>query len=169
MSCEKCGAQINEGAAFCPICGAGVAAPAQPEYTYAAPAAEEVYDEAKDAADNKWFAVAAYILFFIPLVVPAAKDSKFARFHANQGLLVLIVSIAYSVVSSILRAILGAIFPFRWTNVLTYTRGPIYGILSFIIGIASLAAVALAVIGILNAIKGEKKELPIIGNVKIIK
>lgn len=48
------------------------------------------YDEAKDVAENKLWAVLGYlgILCLIPLL--AKRDSKFAQFHAKQGLVMLI-------------------------------------------------------------------------------
>ena len=61
-----------------------------------------------DVANNKVMAILSYfwILFLIPLF--AAKESPFARFHANQGLLLFI----WSIIVMILRKIwwpLGAI------------------------------------------------------------
>lgn len=51
--------------------------------------AEPVADE-KDVKDNKGWAILGYlgILCLIPLL--AKKDSKFAQFHAKQGLILLI-------------------------------------------------------------------------------
>jgi uncharacterized membrane protein len=48
------------------------------------------YDAKKDADENKLWGVLAYlgILVLIPLL--AKKDSKFAQFHAKQGLVMLI-------------------------------------------------------------------------------
>lgn len=40
--------------------------------------------ELQDAQENKGMAVLAYLIFLIPLL--AAKESKFARYHTNQGL-----------------------------------------------------------------------------------
>ena len=48
--------------------------------------------EDEDIEDNKKWAILSYFLFFIPLLF--AKDSHFARFHANQSLLILLVYIA---------------------------------------------------------------------------
>ena len=85
----------------------------------------------------------AYILFFIPLL--AAKDSPFARYHANQGLVLFICGL----ISSVL-----------W----------IIPILGWIIApILSIVITVLAVIGIINALNGKAKELPIIGKFKILK
>ena len=85
----------------------------------------------------------AYILFFIPLL--AAKDSPFARYHANQGLVLFICVLISSLV---------------W----------IIPILGWIIApILSIVITVLAVISIINALNGKAKELPIIGKFKILK
>ena len=108
--------------------------------TEAAPAAE--FDP-QDISSNKVMAVLSYlgILVLIPLL--AAKDSKYARFHVNQGLILLICAVVSFAVSKI--------------------PG-----LAFIAWILNLAILILAVIGIINAVKGQAKELPYIGKYKIL-
>lgn len=81
-------------------------------------------------------AILAYFLFFIPLLTDA-KDSPFAKFHANQSLLLLI---AYVVLSFI--PFLGWLL---WMVVFVFW-----------------------IIGIINASKGEMKELPLIGGIHIL-
>ena len=49
-------------------------------------------DGAADIEKNKAVGILAYILFFIPII--AARDSKFAMYHANQGLALFIVAVA---------------------------------------------------------------------------
>ena len=88
-------------------------------------------------------AVLAYIIFLIPLV--SAKDSNFARFHTNQGIVLVIAA----VVSAIIAAI----------PVIGWIIAPVIGI----------AVTVLAVIGILNALNGKAKELPLIGKFRILK
>lgn len=98
-----------------------------------------------DVEKNRGMAIIAYILFFVPLL--AAKDSNFAKYHANQGLLLLICAIAVNIV--------GSIIPFLgWFLIL-----PIGG----------LCILVLLVIGIMNAAGGKAKTLPVIGNFQIIK
>lgn len=101
-----------------------------------------------DVNDNKAMAIIGYIiplLFFIPLVTDA-KNSPFAKFHANQQLVLLIAAIAVNVI--------GAIIPFiGWFLILP---------------LGSIAIVVFAIIGLINAAKGEMKELPMIGGFKII-
>lgn len=145
MICNSCGKQLADGAKFCDGCGAQMAgggkAPGQ------APQAQNV-DQ-----DNKVIFMLAYlgILFFLPLV--AAPNSKVGRFHANQGLVLLIASVAGQIVLSILTAMMWQL----WF---------ITSMLSFVWAIAIFA---LVVIGMVNAYKGEQKPLPVIGSIKIIK
>ncbi len=184
--CGQCGTKVDEGVKFCPNCGnammasAPQEAPAQ-EPVQEAPPAVPVQDEPKAANDfaakvaalndtadttaefdstdieqNKAMGILAYFgpLCLIPIF--AAKGSKFARFHANQGLLLLIACVAYSIVSSILNSIILAI---SWR---------LYFITS-LISFISIVFVVLAVIGIINAANGKAKELPVIGKFKILK
>ncbi len=95
------------------------------------------------------------ILFFVPLV--AYKDSKFARFHAGQGLNLLLLSVAYWIVTMILTAIFSAI---------SIGLGVAIGSL---LSIAGLLIPVLMILGIVNVCKGQMKPLPVIGNINIIK
>ncbi|MGI6685562.1 MAG: hypothetical protein ACOX47_08885 [Bacillota bacterium] len=107
-----------------------------------------------DIQQNKTMAGLAYILFFLPLITD--KDSKFGRFHANQGLLLLITSIAGHITISVVSGILTAItWRFYWLTTLLY-------------GAFSLAVIALFIMGLMNGLNGKAKELPIIGGIRII-
>lgn len=159
--CKNCGTKIEEGVKFCASCGTPTEAPAHEEQAQqAAPEGAksdlsakvanlnntadttEEYDK-NDIESSKVMAALAYIIFFIPLL--AAKDSKFARFHANQGLVLFLGGLISSVV---------AVIP----------------ILGWIIApLLSIAITVLAVIGIINAANGKAKELPLIGKFKILK
>lgn len=105
--------------------------------------------EQSDAEKNKLMAIVGYIipiLFFIPLVTDA-KNSPFAKFHANQQLILLLAAIAVNIV--------GSIIPFLgWFIILPF---------------GSIALIIIAIMGIINAVKGEMKKLPVIGGIQIIK
>ena len=108
------------------------------------PAAEDA--DAMDPADvssNKVMAILAYlgILVLIPLF--AAKESKFARFHTNQGLILLILEIVIYAGCRFIRL---------------YT----------LMGLLDLVVFIFALIGIINAAKGEAKPLPLIGKIRIL-
>jgi uncharacterized membrane protein len=103
-----------------------------------------------DAEKNKLMAIIGYIipvLFFIPLVSDA-KNSPFAKFHANQQLNFLLFLVLGYVISSALMIVL------------------IGFLLYFLVLIGN---VVFLVLGIINAAKGEMKKLPLIGGFEIIK
>ena len=89
--CDKCGVQVANDVRFCPVCGSKLME------------ACEDSDNAKDTTtsydveSNKAMAVLSYlgILVLVPLL--GAKNSPFARFHTNQGLILCIATILYSV------------------------------------------------------------------------
>ena len=95
--------------------------------------------QAPGSQKNTSMAIVAYILFFIPLLTEA-KDDPFVKYHVKQGLLVFIGWIAAWLISCILPWFLW------WIDNLFY-----------------LAVVVLMVVGILNAVKGEQKSLPVVG------
>lgn len=103
-----------------------------------------------DVDKNKALAIIGYIipiLFFIPLVSDA-KNSPYAKYHANQQLnLLLFVVVGY---------IVSAILMFVFIGFLLY----------FLVMIGSLVFM---IMGIINAAKGEMKPLPLIGGINIIK
>lgn len=168
--CEKCGTQLNDGANFCPSCGAQKeeAAPAQqttpPQVTDFVSTVQNLNNtkdstaefDQSDIEQNKILALFAYIgiLFLVPLL--GAKDSKYARFHANQGLLLFVAEIAYSVAYFVVSAIILMIAPFLF-------------FLPAILGLVNLVFLAAAILGIVNAVTGKAKELPLIGTFRIIK
>ena len=141
--CGKCGNQVNDDVKFCSVCGNAMSVPV-------------IEIEQNDITNNKAMGVLAYLgpLCFIPIFV--AKDSKFVRFHANQGLILFIACVAWSIVYSILSAIILAI---SWR---------LYFIVS-IIGFLSFVFLVLAIVGIVNVINGREKELPIIGKFTLLK
>ena len=109
------------------------------------------YDQ-NDIEQNKVMAILAYLSWLVLIPIFAAKESKFARFHANQGLVLAIAEIICWVVLGIL----GNLPLIGW----------LFGIIE---GLFSLVCLIFAVIGIANAANGKAKELPIVGKYKILK
>jgi len=164
--CTKCGAKLEENAKFCSSCGAKTAAEQSEAYNVNTEEkinsfvnnftnTEDTTNEhsQEDISKNKGMAVLAYISILVLIPIFAAKDSKFARFHANQGLILLIVSIAISLISKII-----GIFNF-------WIVGTLFSIAFALI---DLLIFALAIIGIVNAAQGKAKELPIVGKFRIL-
>ena len=156
-TCKKCGANMDENAKQCPVCGAPVEQD-QGNSNSKQNAAEAAFTEFNNTADTtaefdskdiKVMAVLAYIgiLFLIPLL--AAPNSRFARFHTNQGLVLFLAEVVLGAAGGVL-----GLIPFvGW-------------IISSAIGIVCLAFM---IIGIVNAANGKAKELPLIGSFKLIK
>lgn len=165
--CSQCGAQIPDGSTVCQSCAA------QQQAAGAQPTGGEKFEQAfqnfqntvdntsafdpADIARNKGMSALAYIgiLFLIPLF--AAKESPYAQFHSNQGLVLFIAEAAVAIVFSILMAILG--WPLHFLRV-------IVGVLQVLVNIFLLV---LAILGIINAATGKAKELPIIGGIHLLK
>lgn len=104
--------------------------------------------DASDAEKNKAMAIVGYIipiLFFIPLISDA-KNSPFAKFHANQQLNLLLAAVVVNIVGGVI---------------------PIIGWF-IILPLGSIFLIVVAIMGIIHASKGEMKELPVIGGFKLI-
>jgi uncharacterized membrane protein len=117
-----------------------------------APAPENV-EPASDVSEYRTHAILGYILpflFFLPLLDEKTKNVSYVRFHANQQLVLLLTAVAS-------HFLLGAlsVLPMRLEDLL--------------LQIVNLGLLALMVIGVINAYKGEVKELPVIGQIKLLK
>ena len=140
--CSNCGKEVNENARFCPYCGAerGVN-----------PAAAA---EAQDVENNKVMAVLAYIGILVLVPILAAKESRFARYHANQGLVLFIAEIVVGIVVGIVRTGMAFVG---------------LGLIGHLLGWAfNVLCLLLMVLGIINAAKGALKELPVLGKIAIL-
>lgn len=115
-----------------------------------------------DIEKNKPMAILAYLGILVLIPIIAAPNSKFARFHSNQGLVLAICEVAwgivYGIISTIIRICLGGIF-----------LGGIATILNKIISLAGIVFIVLSVIGIINAANGRAKRLPVIDKYDLIK
>jgi uncharacterized membrane protein len=111
---------------------------------------------AEDAEKNKIFGILAYLGILCLVPVLAAKDSPFAKYHANQGLVLFILEIVIWIalyVFSIFLAMLPGIL----------------GFMNVILGLVYLGPLVLLIIGIINAAAGKCVPLPVIGGIKLLK
>ncbi|MDD3679302.1 MAG: DUF4870 domain-containing protein [Candidatus Shapirobacteria bacterium] len=93
----------------------------------------------KASSDNKMIAVLSYIGILVLIPLLAAKDDEFAQFHAKQGLVLFLAALAVGLVGMI----------------------PVLGwLVAFFGGIGCLV---LSVMGIINVVNGERKQLPLVG------
>lgn len=109
--------------------------------------------DTEDIKKNKIMGILSYLSFLVVIPMFAAKDSKWARFHANNGLILAILEIGLC----ILFGLLGMI--------------PYAGFILWIIGwMCCLVPIALSVFGIIFAVQGKARDLPVIGGkIKIIR
>lgn len=162
MVCKHCGNDIGENM-VCPYCGAAQETEQQNPYAStnsstipnpADPIGSEQFNQDEKAkeispeeiSDGKVMAVLSYLgcLIFIPIF--AGRKNKFARFHLNQGLVLLVSNVILSAVVNCIPKV---------GSILTI--------------FASIAILIFEIIGIVNAATGKVKELPLIGKIKIIK
>lgn len=99
----------------------------------------------EDINKNKFMAILCYlgILIVVPFLV--AKESKFVKFHINQGLCLIVFAIVLAIVGCF----------------------PLIGWLVEMVG--GIVCLILMLMGILNVVRGEAKELPLIGKFSIYK
>lgn len=117
----------------------------------------EYYDP-YEVKKNKAMGVLSYlgILVLIPLLT-GDKRSEYVRHHANQGLILFILSFIIDLLEG------------KWVWGLHAWLNFGGSILSWMFDIAGLACFILMVAGIVTACKGEKRKLPVIGKYQIWK
>jgi uncharacterized membrane protein len=117
-----------------------------------APEALEVDQE--DADQHRMLGVLCYLGFlcFLPLVM--AKESPYAKYHANQGFVLFLLEIAICIFLYIMAIFLAMLPGFL-------------GFLNAVFGLLYLGPLILAILGIVNAAAGKCVPLPVIGVVKI--
>lgn len=177
--CVKCGARVDDDCKFCTECGAQMPntgtqdnfrTAATQEYTYGSTydgddtyASNHAYSQSGDYFDeqevkkNKGMGVLSYlgILVFIPLIA-GDKRSEYVRFHSNQGLVLFIVNVIID--------FLDGDWVYRLHSL--FNLGSVFEKVFDIIG---LVLFIMMIVGIVAACKGERRELPVIGKIRILK
>lgn len=103
-----------------------------------------------DVKENKYLCILSYlsILFIIPLIVKP--NSRYVKYHSNQGIILFIFEIIVGLVTSLLSFVFGVVH-------LGFIAWPV----NFILNITSLL---LMIYGILSTCSGYVRPLPIIGD-----
>jgi len=151
--CRNCGHMLEEGIRFCPSCGTPVyGADAEMKSSGTA----EAIRSAENEDTEKLFAVLSY--FGILVLIPAfsSRKSGFVRFHANQGLVLLLAETAAWIVGAMIHAVLLTV---SWRLFLVASLWNLIWI----------PLTVLSVMGIVNALKGLRKKLPLIGKFNLLK
>jgi uncharacterized membrane protein len=82
-------------------------------------------------------AIISYFIFFVPLLVEDARNNKFAMYHTEQSIVLLILNLIIGIVGTITCGI---------------------GLVLY------LPLLVFYVMGIINAVKGEAKPIPLVGS-----
>ena len=152
--CVHCGAELGERT-VCPACGAVAQDSAENGKT--ASLADQALNRFSSTADttadfaqddvrrNRWISIPAYLppLFLIPLL--ARKESAYARYHANQGILLLV----FQLIALLLFLV------------------PVVG--KFACAVLLVISAAMSIYGMINAARGKAKELPFVGRYRVLK
>lgn len=177
--CSKCGTQLEQDARFCPTCGQPTGA--EQNSAFQGNAAQgsgfqkAVNDfgnapdhtgefEPADIAAHKTYAIFSYLSWLVLVPLLGAPKSKFARFHANQGLILAIVGTLWSIASGILKNIVRSV-----VSHLLAVPWVVYNLFCLACSLVGVFFAVLAILGIVNVVNGRAKELPIIGKIKILK
>ena len=149
--CSRCGTSVSDDSRFCPFCGQSMREKNNTQGpggsvwdNYSSKTQEDGFD-AMDVEENRLFSILCYlnVLVFVPLLLKP--NSPFARYHCNQGLLLLIIWIA------------------------AVTLGRFVPLVGWLIQLAGwLFTVGCAILGIMNALAGRAKPLPVIGSYRIV-
>lgn len=189
MECPKCKKEIKKTDKFCSNCGTDLTKKKTKKKKETKVNQDEIFNKIgdnlekildtedtskeytkKDIDDNKGLALLAYLgpLALVPYLYN--KGSKYVKYHANQGMNLLVVWICYAIVA-------GLLYMVKFTKSCEHYMG---GIITncvkvtpwwirFPVDIVGLILFALSVIGLFYALTGVAKKLPLVDKVNIFK
>lgn len=173
MYCRKCGQKLKEGTKFCSDCGEAVESTKKETQKdqKTDSASEQIYGPTTSSSfDMKQLSqILSYFgILFIVGLVSSEKDDPNVRFHVGQGIILFIFEVILNILNFILiQFIFTPLFRREvkiWGFVTGYEMNP-FG--QFLIAITSIVVYGLIIYmvvrGVMNVIKKEKKELPLIG------
>lgn len=114
----------------------------------------------QDIKSGKGMGVLSYLGWFllIPLFVNSRRKNPYVRFHLNQGILLLLISIITNIIGEIACWVLELIL-----------LGFIAGIVGVVVDIIQVLIFVFMILGIIDVINGRARELPLIGGIRILK
>ena len=163
--CKKCGKELKEGEKECSNCS-------NEKFNEFFETKDETKDYTKkDIKDNKAMAILSYFGPLVLLPFFTAGESKFAMFHAKQGMTLFIIWIVYYFLSGLLSLIkvpgpCGG--PLLFNDMGHFCNVTPWWI-AFPLKLIALLLVIIAIIGVINVCQGKAKELPFVGKIKIFK
>ena len=110
----------------------------------------------RDVGNSRIIAVLAYlgILVVVPFLVE--KKTEFVRYHVGQGITLFMLEVIY-----------GIVYQFLTAAVLLISWRPYF--IVRIVGCTAVIFPVFALIGIMNVVNGQEKELPVIGKIRLMK
>ncbi len=174
--CKNCGNKLPDGSTFCSKCGTPVydkaSQPNTEQHQYGTQQngflnSDDVTAEfdPMDIKDNKLMAVLSYIGLLVLIPIFVEKKSKYVRFHASQGLNVAIASVAQLIIYYILTTVIKIVF---LGSFVFGIGGVLLTLINLINTLVSIALLVLEILGIINAVQGKCKKLPILGKLDIL-
>lgn len=117
----------------------------------------------EEVNNGKLMSLLAYlgILALIPYFVE--KENKYVRFHAIQGLNLFIVNMIASV------AIMVVAFVATFLFIIPVLGWILGGVLYLVVGLLPVGFFVLQILGIVYALQGNAKEIPVVNKIKLIK
>ena len=115
--------------------------------------------EGEDLKGKKFTACLSYLSWFAVIPMIYSTESKFIKYHANQGFVLATVETIYIILMLIVSKLV--LWPLsRATSLLVETT--MFMVFVGVFGILSL-------IGIFNVIRGKEKPIPTFGHIKLLK
>ncbi len=127
----------------------------------------------KEIESGKGMAILSYIIAPIPYF--AEKNNKYVKYHAIQGMNLLIIAIAYSAIYWLLSSVIkvkgscGYGYWGEWAEALGATCKVTPWWVTVPLSIVGIGVGLLFILGIINVCNGKAKELPIVNKLKIFK
>ena len=112
-----------------------------------------------DISANRGMGIISYISWVVLVPIFVAKNSPYARFHANQGLILAILETCIGIVSSILSNWLGKLPLIGW----------VFKLVGVLVGLLIIPVCVYAIIAFVGAIRGKAMEIPFINSITLIK
>lgn len=115
-----------------------------------------------DIKEGRLMGVLCYIIAVIPYLIE--KDNKFVKFHAREGMKLLLVTVIYYIIDSYLKTFIK--IKTCSNSICIYSTPIIY---DYIVGLIKIIFLAYSLYGIINVILGKCNKLPLIGKIKLFK
>lgn len=107
-------------------------------------------------SNDKLFGILSYLGFLVLIPICVGK-TDFTRYHANQGLVLLILDVILGAIITVCSLVLGLL-------------GAIGAVLAGIVGgVLGLVILVFIILGVVNVANGKMAPLPIIGNITLLK